>query len=225
MTEDIPEILLVDKPKGITSFDVIRILRKKLNIKKIGHAGTLDPMATGLMILGVGKGTKKLTDYIKLDKTYEARVLIGQKTITGDLEGEVIEEKLVVEQSIDENLVKTVLNDLIGEIQLQVPRFSAIKIKGKKLYEKARKGEAFEAPTRLMKIYKIELQKLNFKDDKLFLDLIIDVGTGAYIRSIAEEIGNRLGYPSTLAELRRTRVGAFGINDAIEINSTQSAAD
>jgi tRNA pseudouridine55 synthase len=225
MTEDIPEILLVDKPKGITSFDVIRILRKKLNIKKIGHAGTLDPMATGLMILGVGKGTKKLTDYIKLDKTYKARVLIGQKTTTGDLEGEVIEEKLLVEQSIDENLVKTVLNDLIGEIQLQVPRFSAIKIKGKKLYEKARKGEAFEAPTRLMKIYKIELQKLNFKDDKLFLDLIIDVGSGAYIRSIAEEIGNRLGYPSTLAELRRTRVGAFGIKDAIEINSTQSAAD
>jgi tRNA pseudouridine55 synthase len=234
------EILIIDKPKGLTSFGIIRELRKKLGIKKIGHAGTLDPLATGVMILGVGKGTKLLTNLVKLDKTYEAEVLLGQKTTTGDLEGEVISEVSVChpERSVakskdlilraDTNLqncisisqieIQKVLESLIGEIELQVPRFSAIKVKGQKLYDKARKGQDFEPPTRIMKIYSILFHDLRFEDNKAYLKITLDVGSGTYIRSIAEEIGNRLGVPATLSDLRRTRVGKYGIDEARKLD-------
>ena len=210
------DIILVDKPKGITSFDVIRRLRRELNIKKMGHSGTLDPQASGLMIIGINQGTKKLNEYIKLDKIYTAEVLLGIRTTTGDLEGEIIEEKKV-NSKIDENKILEVLKGLEGDNELEVPIYSAIKRDGEALYKKARRGEQIELPKKIMKIYWIKLLDTIYQDEKCVLKMELKVSSGTYIRSIAEEIGRRLDYPGTVQELRRTMVGKFSIEDARKI--------
>lgn len=206
------EILLINKPKGITSFDVIRILRRKLGIKKMGHAGTLDPMATGLMIIGINKGTKKLNDYLKLDKSYHAEILIGTKTDSGDMEGKILEEKEVPD--LTETEIKEVLKSMVGILTLPVPRFSAIKIKGRKLYEMARKEQEFEVPLREMNVMNAEFTSLNKEGNKYILKAKFDVGSGTYIRSLAEELGRRIGQPATLYNLVRTRIGEFSLDQA-----------
>lgn len=152
------EIILVNKPKGITSFDVIRRLRKKLDIKKMGHSGTLDPMATGLLVIGVNKGTKKLKDLIGLDKIYEAEITFGKKTDSYDLDGKILEEIKLNKKIIDnisEN-IDNILNELTGAQEIEVPIYSAIKRNGKKLYEYARSGQEIELPKKKMTIYYIK---------------------------------------------------------------------
>jgi len=212
------DILLIDKPKGITSFDVIRILRRKLNIRKMGHAGTLDPLGSGLMIIGIEKGTKKLNDYLKLPKIYIAEVLLGKKTTTGDMEGEVLEEKKIPE--IDIKIIEKIIKELKGKITLPVPIYSAIKIKGKALYEYARKEIDIKPPEKEMEIIKIKLNNYYKDEDFYVLCLEIEVASGTYIRSIAEEIGRRLNYPATLRNLRRTKIGNFKIEDAQKLDLT-----
>lgn len=206
------DILLIDKPKGISSFDVIRRLRKELNIRKIGHAGTLDPLASGLMVIGVGKGTKKLNYYIKLDKTYQAEIILGEKRSTGDLDGEILDEVSV--SNINEEKVKKVLSEMKGVLSLPVPIYSAIKQGGKALYKKARNGEEVDAPIKEMKVYSSKLIKVENKEKRVHVFVNFDVGSGTYIRSLAEEFGKRLGLPATLGNLRRTKVGGFDIKDA-----------
>lgn len=209
------EILLIDKPKGITSFDVIRILRKKLGIKKMGHAGTLDPLASGLLIIGIEKGTKKLEEYLGLPKTYLMEVLLGKRTETGDMEGKVLEEAEVKE--IDLGQVKKVLEEMVGEIELTLPIYSAIKVKGQPLYKYARKGIRIEPPKRKTKIFKLNLLN-NFQDEKFWiLEIEMDCEKGTYARSVGEEIGRRLGLPATLRNLRRTKIGTFDISEAKKI--------
>lgn len=203
------EIILIDKPKGISSFDVIRILRKKLKVKKMGHAGTLDPLASGLMIIGVGKGTKKLKEFINLDKTYVMEVLLGKRTKTGDLEGEVIEEKQVSHISTKD--VKKILQGMEGGIELQAPLYSAIKIKGKPLYKYARKGIKIEPPKRKTKIFYLKFLDLIKKNKYYILNVEMKCTKGTYARSVAEEIGRRLGLPATLQNLRRIKIGNFDI--------------
>ncbi len=212
------DILLIDKPKGITSFDVIRILRRKLGIRKMGHAGTLDPLASGLMIIGINKGTKKLNEYLKLPKVYEAEVLLGQKTKTGDLEGEVLERKIV--DAIDIKKVKTIIKDMKGKITLPVPLYSAIKIKGTPLYKHARKGTDIKPPEKEMEILNIKLTNSFKHEDFYILALTIEVSSGTYIRSIAEELGKKLGIPATLANLRRTKIGKFKIENATKLDTS-----
>lgn len=223
----VPELLLIDKPKGITSFDVIRRLRRRLNIKKIGHAGTLDPLATGLMILGVGPGTKRLTDLIKLDKEYVAEVLIGERRTTGDMEGEVMEEK-VVEETVEilQNKISTALTEMIGDITLPVSAYSAIKVDGVPMYKRARKAEktgdiVTEVPVRTMRLHEAELFKVELSPDRAVATVRFAVGSGTYIRSLAEELGKRVGYPATLQNLRRTRVGEFDIEMAQKIEDVE----
>ena len=217
---DVPELLLIDKPKGITSFGVIRQLRRTLNVKKIGHAGTLDPLASGLMILGVGKGTKKLTELIKLDKEYIAEIRIGERRTTGDLEGEVVEEKEVTEAVADlERKISATLHDMTATLTLPVSAYSAIKVDGVAMYKRARKAEktgeqVTEVPIRNMKVYKTELLGLEIASGKVVATVRFVVGSGTYIRSLAEELGRRLGYPATLQNLRRTKVGEFDIKNA-----------
>jgi tRNA pseudouridine55 synthase len=224
------EILLIDKPKRITSFDVIRRLRRKYSenhdgekAPKIGHAGTLDPLATGLMILGIGKGTKKLTELVKLDKEYIAEVLIGESRTTGDMEGEVIEEK-----SVDESLevlrgkIATELEGMVGEITLPVSAYSAIKVDGVPMYKRARKAEKVgevvtEVPVRTMRVHEAKLLGVTAEDNRVVAEVSFFVGSGTYIRSLGEELGKRLGYPATLKNLRRTKVGDFDIIDAKKI--------
>lgn len=206
-----PTIVLADKPVGISSFDVIRALRKELNIKKIGHAGTLDPLASGLMILGVGDGTKQLEGMIKLDKTYEGEILFGVKTASGDMEGEVLER--IELTRIDEDKVKEVIASLQGEVELPLPSYSAKKVDGKKLYELARQDKApAELPTRVMKVHTATFHELLPVPEGITARVTFDVASGTYVRSLAEEAGRRMGLPSTLYALRRTRVGPYAMD-------------
>ncbi|TES97098.1 tRNA pseudouridine(55) synthase TruB [Patescibacteria group bacterium] len=210
--EKVSEILLIDKPKGITSFDVIRKLRKKLGIKKMGHAGTLDPLATGLLIIGVGKGTKKLNQFLKLPKVYEVEILLGKKTTTGDQEGEILEEKPVHDLPSDK--IEKVLESIQGKITLPVPAYSAIKKKGKPLYKMARRGEKVEVPEKEMEVVWVRLKDHHKEGDGYILELEMEVKSGTYVRSIAEEIGIKLGYPAMVWELKRTKIGSFRVEDA-----------
>ncbi len=217
------DILLVDKPKGITSFDVIRRLRRQLGIKKMGHAGTLDPLATGLMIIGVGSGTKKLTGLVKLDKEYIADVLIGEQRTTGDMEGEVVVVKEVEEVAeILRSKISAVLSDMTGELTLPVSAYSAIKVAGVPMYKRARKAEkkgevVEEVPMRLMRIDEAELIAVEVGGGRAVARIRFVVGSGTYVRSLAEELGRRLSYPATLKDLRRTKVGIFAIEDAAQL--------
>ena len=163
----LPEILLVDKPKGITSFDVIRKIKKKYGDLKIGHAGTLDPLATGLLILGVGEGTKKMGDFLKLPKVYEAHILLGIKTDTGDVDGKIIEEKVV--NFVDEKEVERVFKSLVGDITLRVPVYSAVKQGGVPLYRRARRGEKVVPPEKKMHIRRIDFLGIVHADDQYIL--------------------------------------------------------
>lgn len=225
--QELPEILLIDKPKGITSFDVIRRLRRRYSDKnsgikapKIGHAGTLDPNATGLMIMGVGAGTKKLADLIKLNKEYIAEILIGESRTTSDAEGEIVEEREVVEElEILRSKISTILTNILGEITLPVSAYSAIKVDGVAMYKKARlaekKGGVVEdVPERLMKVDEAELLSVKVDAGRATVEVRFKVGSGTYIRSLAVELGRRLGYPAVLQNLRRTKVGDFDITDA-----------
>jgi tRNA pseudouridine55 synthase len=221
------ELLLIDKPKGITSFDVIRRLRRMYSdthegakAPKLGHAGTLDPLATGLMLLGVGQGTKKLGDFIKLDKEYIAEVRFGETRTTGDLEGDVIDECEIVD-TVEELTTKVAqaLQTTTGTHSLPVSAYSAIKVAGVPMYKRARKAEitgdtVINIPVREMTIHAVELLYVNVSEKRGVATIRFHVASGTYIRSLAEELGRKLGYPATLQNLRRTSVGEFKIEDA-----------
>jgi len=216
------DIILIDKPKGITSFDVIRKLkevqkRRELghSMPKFGHAGTLDPLASGLLIIGMGEGTKKLSKFLKHPKVYDVEILLGESRTTGDMEGEIIESKMVGQ--LDIRKVESVLENMVGNIELSVPKYSAVKVGGEKLYKKARSGEDFEPPKKIMKIISLKLNGEKIEGDRHILDITMEVGSGAYVRSIAEEVGRLLGYPATVSELRRTSIGEFLVENAEEL--------
>lgn len=214
------ELLLIDKPLGITSMDVIRRLRRILNIKKIGHAGTLDPLATGLMLVGIGPGTKKLMDLVKLDKEYIAEVRIGERRATGDMEGAILEEKEVT--TLEEAQVRTALKSLEGSLELPVSAYSAIKVDGTPMYKRARKAEregtvVTEVPLRIMRVDEAAFLNFEMGSGRAVVTVRFSVGSGTYIRSLAEELGARLGYPATLQALRRTKVGEYCVEDAMQL--------
>lgn len=216
----VPELLLVDKPKGITSFDVIRQLRRRLDIKKMGHAGTLDPLATGLMLIGIGPGTKQLADLVGLDKEYTTEILLGEQRTTGDLEGEVIDEKAVTEAAaVLQCNTAAALTTMVGEITLPVSAYSAIKVDGVPMYKRARQAEqkgepVTEVPWRTMRVIEAELQGVKVGGGRAVVTVRFVVGSGTYIRSLAEELGRRLSYPATIQNLRRTRIGTYHLTDA-----------
>jgi tRNA pseudouridine55 synthase len=228
----LPELLLIDKPLNITSFDVIRRLRRQYSenhagekAPKMGHAGTLDPLATGLMIIGVGPGTKRLTNLTKLNKEYVAEIRIGEQRSTGDLEGDILDEAKVSE-SLKELQIKvaSALEDMVGELELPVSAYSAIKVDGVPMYRRARKAEregelVSEVPVRIMKVFVADLFTIKKGEQKPYATVRFYVGSGTYIRSLAEELGRRIGYPATLQNLRRTKVGEFDIDSAQEIES------
>lgn len=212
------DILFIDKPKGITSFDVIRRLRKKLGVKKMGHAGTLDPNATGLLIIGLGKGTGHLSRYLGLPKTYVMEILLGIRTDTGDVDGKIIEEVAVFPRPTPSvGHIRQVLAGMIGSVALPIPPYSALKYKGKPRYVYARKGIAIEPKTRGMEIYVLRLLGIRKEGERPLLKVEMRCGSGTYARSVAEEIGRRLGFPATLKELRRTRIGEFNVDRAEKI--------
>jgi tRNA pseudouridine55 synthase len=206
-------ILLIDKASGISSFGVIRKLRRILGVKKIGHAGTLDPLATGLLVILVGKACKQSAEFTGHDKVYEADIALGRSTTTDDAEGELLAEGVVPDWQQAELL--KVLQGFVGE-QLQIPpNFSAISVAGKRAYKMARQGEVFELAARTIRIHKIEL--LAFESP--MLKIRVGCSKGTYIRALARDIGARLGCPAHLAGLRRTQSGSFKIEEAFSLET------
>lgn len=211
---DIPEngMVLVDKPAGITSFGVVARVRRRLSEKlgkkaKVGHTGTLDPFATGLMIIVTGKECRNAMNYSKLDKTYEAVVRLGQISTTGDPEGDI---SSVSDQIPSIAAVEAALEGFRGEITQRPPIFSAIKINGRRAYDLARKGEVVEMPERQVTVYSLELLDYTYPD----LRIRTHVSSGTYIRTLAEDIGKVLETGAYCAELRRTTVGEWSVEGA-----------
>jgi tRNA pseudouridine55 synthase len=207
--------LLVDKPAGISSFGVVARVRRVLTEAagrkvKVGHTGTLDPMATGLLILVAGNYTKKASQFSKMDKVYEAELTLGATSTTADREGEIIKEN---DHRPSRAEVDTVLNKFSGELQQTPPIYSAIKVGGQRAYKLARSGKQVVIEPRMVTIYSIDNVKYNYP--KLFLS--VHVSSGTYIRSLAEDIGRELGTGAYLSALRRSRVASFDIKDSLKL--------
>lgn len=205
-------ILLVNKPIGMTSRDVVNILMKKFNTRKIGHTGTLDPFASGLLIITINKGTKISSFLEDLNKEYIAELKLGESTTTLDLEGEILEKK-EVNLLLNQQKVKEVLDSFVGKIKQIPPMYSAIKVDGEELYKKARRGETIERKEREVEINKIEL--LSITKEKILFK--VDCSKGTYIRTLGLDIANKLDYPGHLTHLVRTRVGRFFLKDAKDL--------
>lgn len=200
-------ILLIDKPKGWSSFDVIRYLRRVSSTKKIGHAGTLDPLATGLLILLFGQATKRAGSFLKLDKEYKAEITLGSVSSTDDAEGQIRKTIGIKPSQAD---IEAVLSSFVGSIKQVPPQHSAIKVGGKRAYSLARKGQVVDIEPRQVKIHRIELIKYEYP--KLVIKTY--VGSGTYIRSLARDIGEALNVGGYLTALRRTSIGDYKIADA-----------
>ena len=212
------ELLLIDKPAGMTSFGVVARVRRLLSQRaggkvKVGHTGTLDPFATGLMILLVGKGTKRSNEFLKLDKVYEAEIVLGETSTTGDPEGEITKTSNRTDE-ITKAELEAALVQFTGEIQQIPPAFSAIKINGQRAYKLARKGEEVIMPARTVTVYSLELVEYSYPVVKIRAH----VSSGTYIRTLAEDIGQTLGVGAYCRELRRTKVGDYAIEQAASLN-------
>lgn len=206
------EVLLIDKKFGITSFSAIYKLKKIFNIRKAGHAGTLDPFATGLLIVCTGKKTRDISNYQDLDKTYTGTFCLGKRTPSMDAETEVIEEKNI--DGISESDILEARDSFLGISYQTPPMFSAIKHKGKSLYHYARKGVEIDRQPRRIEISKFEITSINLPD--VHFELTCSKGT--YIRVIAGEFGDRLGCGAYLKNLRRTKIGEFSVDNAFSID-------
>ena len=213
-------IIIINKPKGCTSPDIVYKAKRIFN-EKVGHTGTLDPNATGVLPLLIGKGTEISKYLINHDKTYEAILQLGEKKDTADSEGKTIEEQNVTSEMLSEVNVKKVLQSFEGHQEQIPPMYSAIKVNGKKLYEYARKGQTVELKPRKIEIYKMEL--LNIDIQNKTIEFRVDCSKGTYIRTLCENIAERIGTVGYMKELKRTRVGEFKIEDAITIQELEDS--
>lgn len=200
-------IIVIDKPKGRTSHDMVYFIRRMTGIKKVGHTGTLDPDATGVLPLCIGNGTKVSDMLLESDKCYRAELILGKTTDTQDLSGNVIEEK---EVNLREEEIVKAANSFVGEIEQIPPMYSAIKQDGKKLYELARKGIEVERKPRRVTINEITIVKI----DKNTVTIDVDCSKGTYIRTLCSDIGEKLGCGGCMGNLRRTKAGMFNIDES-----------
>lgn len=205
-------ILNVDKPKGMTSHDVVYKVRKILNIRKVGHTGTLDPNATGVLPIVIGRATKMSDFIMEKDKTYEAELILGKTTTTADSSGEVILEK---EVSLKEEEIREAINSFVGEIYQTPPMYSAIKKDGVPLYKLARQNIKVEREKRQVTINKISVKRI--LSNKAYLEISCSKGT--YIRTLCEDIGEKLGVGAHMGELRRTKTGNFNIENSHKLEN------
>lgn len=213
-------LLYIDKPAGITSYDVIRKLRKEIPSKRMGHSGTLDPFATGLLVIGVDKGTKELPKLLEGDKVYQAKLCIGRQTDTGDIDGAVIAEK---PWKYDERAFLEACEGLYGDHVYDTPLYSAVKVKGKPLYWYARNGVTPPlVPKRVMTVYEISVGDAVEQNKCVYIDIIFRVGSGTYIRMLAEELGRAVGSVGMLTALRRTYACGIDVKQAGSIEQVVS---
>lgn len=209
-------LVLIDKPRGITSFDVVAKLRKKLNTRKIGHAGTLDPMATGLMILGVNQGTKLLQFLIGMDKQYHATIRLGASTVSDDAEGEIVNETDA--SGVTASQVDREISKLTGSISQTPSSVSAKKIEGKRAYDLVREGVEVQLKPKEVLISRFErVSELRVDGRFIDFDVVVDCSSGTYIRALARDIGLALGVGGHLTALRRTSIGSYSITAAQDL--------
>ena len=215
-----PGLLLVDKPEGITSHDVVSKVRKLVGTRKVGHAGTLDPMATGLLVLGIESGTKLLTFIVGKDKTYEATIRFGSSTVTDDREGDVLTTATPDQISeITEEAILAGISKLSGVIQQKPSAVSAIKVDGERAYARVRAGEEVDLPSREVTVSRFEvLGEIRFTNEYIELDVVVDCSSGTYIRALARDLGNDLGVGGHLTALRRTRIGEFDLSNGYDFS-------
>ena len=205
------EIIFIDKPLGWTSFKVVNKIRKTIGIKKVGHSGTLDPMATGLLIICTGKKTKELSNYLGLDKTYTGTITLGKTSPSMDKETEITETG--IDENINEESIKNAAKEFVGEIEQTPPMYSAIKVKGKRLYKLARNGVEIERPVRKVRINSFLIKNIKIPD----VEFEVNCSKGTYIRVLANDLGKKLGCGGILSELRRTAIGEFRIEKALKV--------
>ncbi len=215
-------IIIIYKPKGWTSHDIVAKV-KKLTQEKVGHTGTLDPLATGVLPLLIGKGTLCSKYLINHDKKYKVTLKLGKKTSTGDEEGEIIEEQNINEQILEQSNIEEVLKKFIGEQEQIPPIYSAIKVKGKKLYEYARNNQEVKIEPRKITIYEINLLKIDKSRNEIQFEVKCSKGT--YIRSLCEDIAKALGTVGYMKELERTEVGDFKLEQSISIDDVISISE
>lgn len=206
------EVILIDKPAEWTSFKVVHTIRKTVGVKKVGHAGTLDPLATGLLILCIGKKTKEIYKYQNLNKTYTGTITLGKRSASMDLGSEIIEEKSIT--GINENKILEIRDSFLGKISQIPPMYSALKVDGKRLYKLARKGKTVEREPREINIEEFSIEEIDLPDIKFK----IVCSKGTYIRVIADDFGKKLGCGALLSSLRRTKIGDYSLDKAFKVD-------
>ena len=204
-------ILIINKPGGITSHDVVSRVRRKFDMRQVGHAGTLDPLATGVLIILLGKSTKLFDQFVAFDKSYRATLKLGLKTTTADIMGKTIQEK--TSEGIDENRVKEVFTQFVGDIEQKPPMVSAVKHKGERLYKIAWAGKEVERVARKVRIDELRILKFNAPAVEFFMSC----SKGTYVRQLAEDVGEILGCGACISQIERTRVGRFDIKDSVNL--------
>jgi tRNA pseudouridine55 synthase len=213
--------LVLDKEPGMTSHDCVAIARRALGTKKVGHAGTLDPMATGILVLGFGNGTRLLQYITEGDKSYDATVVLGAATVTDDREGEVI--STADTSSVTDEMIRESLASMIGTIAQRPSSVSAVKIDGERAYDRVRAGEKVELPSRQVTITQLDITRIERIDNQIHIDIEVTCSAGTYIRAIARDCGDALGVGGHLSALRRTRVGAFDLAQSISLAQLKDA--
>jgi tRNA pseudouridine55 synthase len=200
------KMFLVDKPKGLTSSQVVQRIKKKFNVK-VGHTGTLDPLATGLLVVLTGKRTKNASLFLKLDKAYEVKAVLGVETDTFDSEGRVLKRS---DSEVTREDLEMAIKEFHGDIWQTPPPFSAKKMAGRKAYQLARNGISVDIPPKKVSIYSLDLKEFQFP----YFTLACEVSSGFYVRSLAHDIGEKLGVGASVVEVRRTRVGPYHVEQA-----------
>jgi tRNA pseudouridine55 synthase len=210
-------IILVNKPQGVTSHDVVDIVRRKLTMKRVGHAGTLDPLAEGLLVILVGKATKLFSKFVNFDKEYLGVLKLGEVTTTGDSQGELVEKKDYA--GIDEARLQESFASLVGDIQQVPPMVSALRKGGKRLYALARKGITIEREPRSIKIYSLKILKIELP----LVEFYVRCSKGTYVRALAEDIGKLLGCGAHIIKIKRLSIGFFKLDDAVNVDKISEA--
>ena len=209
--------IVVDKDSGFTSHDVVAIARKSLSERRVGHAGTLDPFATGVLVLGVGNGTRLLQYITDGKKSYEGIIRLGSATTTDDLTGETVSSNLVGLSEITDDAIVSALELQIGEIYQRPSNYSAIKIDGKRAYELARAGVDVELKERRVSIYSLKVLQITRHESGIDIEISVDCSAGTYIRSIAHDLGQLLGSFGHVKELKRVRSGRFHVGECLDV--------
>ena len=203
--------ILIDKPLKFTSFKVIHLIRKAINVKRVGHTGTLDPLVTGLLIILTGKNTKKMNEFLDLDKSYSGTILLGKSSPSMDTETEM--ESREIHSHLSDDVILKTRDNFLGSISQLPPMYSALKVKGKKLYELARKGKTVKREPRIVNISRFEITRIDLPE----IHFEVDCSKGTYIRVLANDFGEAIGCGGVISSLRRTAIGNYKIENALKL--------